>query len=84
MRTTMSGLIADIAKAKSNILVFQQAASLASSEKGRASIICECTAISNQLTSLKTGEHNLKVEIEQALEEHKSLFGQQLWADISD
>lgn len=84
MRTTMSGLMADIAKAKSSVPVFQQAASLASSEDGRASIIRECTATSNRLTSLMTDEHNLRIQIKQGIEQHRSVFCQQLLTDIWD
>ena len=82
MRATMSGLTANIAKAKNSIGVFQQAASLASSEDGRASMMRECTAISDKLTSLTADEHNLDVKIEQAIEKHRGLFCQQLWVDI--
>ena len=82
MHATVSGLTADITKAKSSIDVFQQAASLASSEDGRASMMRECTAISDKLTSLTADEHNLDVKIEQAIEKHRGLFCQQLWVDI--
>ena len=82
MHATVSGLTADIAKAKSSIDVFQQAASLASSEDGRASMTRECTAIANQLALLTADEHILKVKIKQTIEEYQGLFCQQLWVDV--
>ena len=82
MHATVSGLTADITKAKSSIDVFQQAASLASSEDGRASMTRECTAIANQLALLTADEHNLKVKIEQSIEKHQDCFCQQLWVDV--
>ena len=84
MRTTMSGLTADIAKAKDSIKVFQQAASLASTKDGRASMMLEYTAISKQLNSLTTDEHNLEVKLKQAIEKHRGFFCQQLWVDVCD
>lgn len=83
LRSTLSEVTAEILKAKSSLPVFQQAASLASSEDGRTSMMRECTAISNLLTSLTTDEHNLKVKIEQAPENYRSTFCQQLCEDIS-
>lgn len=83
LRITLSGVTAEIAKARSSLPVFQQAASLASSEDGRASMMRECTAIANLLTSLTTNEHNLEVKIEQAPDSYRSTFCQQLLEDIS-
>ena len=82
MRTTMSGLTADIAKAKGSIKVFQQAASLASTEDGRASMMLECTAITKQLKSLTADETDLEVKLKQAMEKHMGCFCQQLLVDV--
>lgn len=83
LRNTLSEVTAEIAKARSSLPVFQQAASLASSEDGRTSMMRECTAICTLLTSLTADEHKLKVEIEQAPENYRSTFCQQLCEDIS-
>ena len=82
MHSTLSGLAAEIAKAKSTIDVFHQAASLSSSKDSQASMIRECAAVSDQLTALTADEHDLKAQVEQVTEKHSSHFCQQLLDDL--
>ena len=82
MQTRLSSLEAETATAMSTLAVFQQAASLASTQDCEAFSEWECAAISAKLVSLASEVEDLKIQIEQSISNHRSEFCQQVLAAI--